>query len=144
MKGRFLTRGGAEERKRRPVRRLAWLAVLLVLSLAFMPAGLPGPAAAPAPHHHPGHHRQADAGGAAHHPASHHPGGEAPKGCDHRGGCPFCTAHPGFSPPPPQMAALPLPAGFTVAPEPPAATIEPAPPHFLSSLRPRAPPAAAA
>ena len=139
MKGRFLTRGGAEERKRRPVRRLAWLAVLLVLSLAFMPAGQPAPTAAPASHHHPGHHRQADAGGSA-----HHPGGEAPKGCDHRGGCPFCTAHPGFSPSPPQMAALPLPAGFTVAPEPPAAIIEPAPPQFLSSLRPRAPPAPAA
>ena len=58
-------------------------------------------------------------------------------------GCPFCTAHPGYSPPPPQMAALPVPVAAPVVLLPTVrALIAPAGPRFLTSLRPRAPPAA--
>ena len=134
-----MKRGSTAAGKRRSVRRLAWLAVALVLSLSLMPGDRVSPAVAH-PHHHGHHHHHAalaDAGQSGHQPA-----GQAPKGCAGHDGCPFCTAHPGYSPPPPQMAALPLPAGFALAAEPAVVEVVLAAPQFLTSLRPRAPPAA--
>ena len=119
------------------MRRLAWLAVALVLSLLFMPQPRPVPVVSAQHHHHAGGHHGhalADLG------AGHRPADKLPKGCGDHGGCPFCTAHPGYSPPPPQMAALPVPEGFPVAAGPVAAAPPVGPPQFLTSLRPRAPP----
>jgi len=142
---RPLKDGTAGVRKRRSVRRLAWLAVALVLSLSLMPLARPSPAVAGhhrhGHHHHHHHHDSALADAGSGH-SGHRPAGGAPKGCAGHEDCPFCTAHPGYSPPPPQMAALPLPAGFAVAAGP-AAIEAPLPaPQFLTSLRPRAPPPA--
>ncbi|MEI6560146.1 MAG: hypothetical protein WCO00_17245 [Rhodospirillaceae bacterium] len=128
----------AGERARRSVRRLAWLAAALVLSLAFMPLHRLPPAA-PGHHHAAGPAASAPAGGEAGHAGR---GGLA-KGCEGTAGCPFCTAHPGYSPPPPQMAALPVPAGFALARLPAVIEAAATAPEFLTSLRPRAPPAAA-
>lgn len=146
-----MRRGVAGAGERRSVRRLAWLAVALVLSLTLMP-GYRAPSALADPHHHGSHHHDPAHHDPAHHDSAladagaghsaHHPADKAPKGCAGHQGCPFCTVHPGYSPPPPQMAALQLPAAFTLAVGPAVLDIAVEAPQFLTSLRPRAPPAA--
>lgn len=116
--------------RRRSARPLAWLAILSLLSLLFMP--MAGPAHAAAGVAHPcsaGHHQ-------------HHPSGspKSPAGQAQHQGCPFCVAHAGFSPPPPIAPTLVPVAGFDVAL---AGTLSQAAVPalvFLTSLRSRAPP----
>ena len=112
----------------------------LVLSLAFMPSPRVLPVVPPPGHHHHAHHDQIAAGAET----GRRPASKAPKGCEERGGCPFCAAHSGFSPSPPQMAALPPPSEFGIAAGPAALEAAPVAPQFQTSLRPRAPPALAA
>ena len=112
----------------------------LVLSLAFMPPPRALPVVAPPSHHHHAHRDQIAAAAET----GRRPASKAPKGCEERGGCPFCSAHPGFSPPPPQMAALPPPSEFEPAAGPVALEAAPAAPRFQTSLWPRAPPVIAA
>ena len=151
--GLHLKRGTAGAGNRRSLRRLAWLAVALVLSLSLMPLSgrLSGPLSRPSQpgsghhHHHHGHAGAAlaDADAGAGHAGRHLPAGQPSKGCAGHEGCPFCTAHPGYSPPPPQMTALPSPAVLTVAAGPMGgAGIVVSALQFLTSLRPRAPPSA--
>jgi hypothetical protein len=121
---------------------LSWLSIVAILSLLFMPVhdGLAGGGDGGA-----GFGQPCSATGYGvldrPHPTGNGPTGNGPAGHGSHDACPFCVAHAGYSPPPPQppdlrMAETPL-SGLTWPVAEPWSATRP----FLIRPQPRAPPA---